>query len=75
MRTSKNNTALIFTLLVGCILLSMTSSGSLLAEARIPNFSAIKGSLNTVPLHRRSLQKSAPVFLNSPRLNAPRGHG
>ncbi|MBA0579427.1 hypothetical protein Gorai_021684, partial [Gossypium raimondii] len=37
-----NSNAVVFSLLLVSILLSMTSSGSLLAEATIPNFSTIR---------------------------------
>ncbi|KAG8489514.1 hypothetical protein CXB51_017533 [Gossypium anomalum] len=72
-----NSNAVLFSLLLVSILLSMTSSGSLLAEATIPNFSTIRENLVCSSSARRSLKPDPPADSRSPtrspmkRQNAP----
>ncbi|KAG4193019.1 hypothetical protein ERO13_A07G194332v2 [Gossypium hirsutum] len=61
-----NNNAVFFSVLVVSILLSMASSGDLLAEATIPNFSALQENLVSLNLARRNLKTDPPSTLHSP---------
>ncbi|KAG4139547.1 hypothetical protein ERO13_D07G200500v2 [Gossypium hirsutum] len=62
----RNNNAVFFSVLVVSILLSMASSGSLLAEATIPNFSALQENLVRLSSARRSLKPDPPSKIHSP---------
>ncbi|KAB2022561.1 hypothetical protein ERO13_D07G200400v2 [Gossypium hirsutum] len=62
----RNNNAVFFSVLVVSILLSIASSGSLLAEATIPNFSALQENLVSLNLARRNLKRDPPSTLRSP---------
>nr|KJB10796.1 hypothetical protein B456_001G225000 [Gossypium raimondii] len=53
------NHKVVFSLLLVTILLSMATSGSLLAEAKIPNFLAIQESLKR-GIQRRNLKPLPP---------------
>nr|KJB10793.1 hypothetical protein B456_001G224700 [Gossypium raimondii] len=64
-----NSNAVVFSLLLVSILLSMTSSGSLLAEATIPNFSTIRENLVRLSSARRSLRPDLPTNNQSPSQN------
>ncbi|KAB2075268.1 hypothetical protein ERO13_A07G194200v2 [Gossypium hirsutum] len=68
-RVWKNN-KVVFSLLMVTILLSMATSGSLLAEAKIPNFSAIQDSLKS-GIQRRNLRPLPPGGGTSPIPNPP----
>ncbi|KAK5820064.1 hypothetical protein PVK06_025109 [Gossypium arboreum] len=68
----KNN-KVVFSLLLVTILLSMATSGSLLAEARIPNFLAIQESLKR-DIHRRNLKPLPPGGGTPPKPNTPPRH-
>ncbi|MFQ6658685.1 hypothetical protein Gotur_027835 [Gossypium turneri] len=68
-RVWKNSKA-VFSLLLVTILLSMATSGSLLAEAKIPDFLAIQESLKR-GIQRRNLKPLPPGGGTPPKPNNP----
>ncbi|KAA3459236.1 hypothetical protein EPI10_013745 [Gossypium australe] len=71
-RVWRNNTV-VSSLLLVTILLSMATSGSLLAEAKIPNFLAIQESLKR-GIQRRNLKPLPPGGGTPPKPNTPPRH-
>ncbi|MBA0549182.1 hypothetical protein Golob_020234 [Gossypium lobatum] len=72
-RVCKNH-KVVFSLLLVTILSSMATSGSLLAEAKIPNFLAIQDSLKS-GIQRQNLRPSPPGGGTSPNPNPPYTQG
>ncbi|KAB2022560.1 hypothetical protein E1A91_D07G226200v1 [Gossypium mustelinum] len=70
-RVWKNNKA-VFSLLLVTILLSMATSGSLLADAKIPDFLAIQESLKR-GIQRRNLKPLLPGGGTPPKPNTMHG--
>ncbi|MFQ6620346.1 hypothetical protein Gotur_000176 [Gossypium turneri] len=67
------NHEVVFSLLLVTILLSMATSGSLLAEAKIPDFLAIQESLKR-GIQRRNLKPLPPGGGTPPKPNTPPRH-